>query len=96
MGSGTDVWRFIEEVRAGSMSVEQFMDAEASMSQSAGHCMVMGTASTMASMVEALGLGLPFNGTLPAVDSRRHALAHIAGRRIVDLIRDDVRISKKS
>ena len=94
IGSGTDVWRFNEEVRAGSMSVEQFMEAEASMSRSAGHCMVMGTASTMASMVEALGLGLPFNGTLPAVDSRRHALAHVAGRRIVDLIRDDVRISK--
>ena len=94
IGSGTDVWRFSEEVRAGSMSVEQFMDAEASMSRSAGHCMVMGTASTMASMVEALGLGLPFNGTLPAVDSRRHALAHVAGRRIVDLIRDDVRVSK--
>jgi L-arabonate dehydrase len=94
IGSGTDVWRFSEEVRAGSMSVAQFMEAEASMSRSAGHCMVMGTASTMASMVEALGLGLPFNGTLPAVDSRRHALAHVAGRRIVDLIRDDVRISK--
>jgi dihydroxy-acid dehydratase len=94
IGSGTDVWRFSEEVRAGSMSVQQFMDAEASMSRSAGHCMVMGTASTMASMVEALGLGLPFNGTLPAVDSRRHALAHVAGRRIVDLIRDDVRMSR--
>ncbi len=69
------------------------MDAEACMSRSAGHCMVMGTASTMASMVEALGLGLPYNATLPAVDSRRYALAHLAGRRIVALIRDDVRIS---
>ncbi len=76
------------------MSVQQFMDAEASMSRSAGHCMVMGTASTLASMVEALGLGFPFNGTLPAVDSRRYALAHVAGRRIVDLIRDDVRMSR--
>jgi L-arabonate dehydrase len=94
IGSGTDVWRFSEEVRGGVISLEQFMDAEASMSRSAGHCMVMGTASTMASMVEALGLGLPFNATLPAVDSRRYALAHLAGRRIVDLIRDDVRISR--
>ena len=63
------------------------------MSRSAGHCMVMGTASTMASMVEALGLGLPQNAALPAVDSRRRALAHEAGRRIVDLVREDVRIS---
>ena len=94
IGSGTDVWRLSEEVRAGTISVEQFIEAEASMSRSAGHCMVMGTASTMASMVEALGLGLPFNATLPAVDSRRYALAHLAGRRIVDLIRNDVRISK--
>ena len=94
IGSGTDVWRFSEEVRAGTMSLEQFMDAEASMSRSPGHCMVMGTASSMASMIEALGLGLPFNGTLPAVDSRRNALAHIAGRRIVEMIRDDVRISR--
>ena len=93
IGSGTDVWRFSEDVRAGIMTVEQFMDAEASMSRSAGHCMVMGTASTMASMVEALGLGLPYNATLPAVDSRRYALAHMAGRRIVSLIEEDVRLS---
>ena len=84
IGSGTDVWKFSEDVKAGIMSLEQFMDAEACMSRSAGHCMVMGTASTMASMVEALGLGLPYNAALPAVDSRRYALAHLAGRRIVD------------
>ena len=94
IGSGTDVWRFSEDVRAGVMSLEQFMDAEASMSRSAGHCMVMGTASTMASVVESLGLGFPYNAALPAVDSRRGALAHLVGRRIVALIRDDVRISK--
>src|SRR5687767_879689 len=94
IGSGTDVWRFSEDVRAGVMTVEQFMDAEACMSRSAGHCMVMGTASTMASMVEALGLGFPYNAALPAVDSRRYAMAHLAGRRIVDMIRDDVRISQ--
>jgi L-arabonate dehydrase len=93
IGSGTDVWRFSEEVRAGTMSLREFGEAEACMSRSAGHCMVMGTASTMASMVEALGLGLPQNAALPAVDSRRRALAHEAGRRIVDLVRDDVRIS---
>ena len=91
IGSGTDVWKFSEDVKAGIMSLEQFMDAEAGMSRSAGHCMVMGTASTMASMVEALGLALPYNAALPAVDSRRYALAHLAGRRIVALIRDDVR-----
>ena len=94
IGSGTDVWKFSEDVKAGIMSLEQFMDAESCMSRSAGHCMVMGTASTMASMVEALGIALPFNGTLPAVDSRRYALAHLAGRRIVSLIREDVRMSQ--
>ena len=93
IGSGTDVWKFSEDVKAGIMTVEQFMDAESCMSRSAGHCMVMGTASTMASMVEALGLGLPYNATLPAVDSRRYALAHLAGRRIVALIQEDVRVS---
>jgi L-arabonate dehydrase len=94
IGSGTDVWRLSEEMRAGQITLEQFMDAEACMSRSAGHCMVMGTASTMASMVEALGLGLPYNATLPAVDSRRYALAHLAGRRIVELIKEDIRISQ--
>jgi dihydroxy-acid dehydratase len=94
IGSGTDVWRFSEEVKAGMITLDQFMDAEACMSRSAGHCMVMGTASTMSSMVEALGLGLPYNATLPAVDSRRYALAHLAGRRIVEMINDDIRISQ--
>ena len=94
IGSGTDVWRFSEEVKAGEMSLEEFMDAEACMSRSAGHCMVMGTASTMASMVEALGMALPYNAAIPAVDSRRCALAHLAGRRIVELVKEDVRISK--
>jgi dihydroxy-acid dehydratase len=94
IGSGTDVWKFSEDVKAGIMSLEQFMDAEASMSRSAGHCMVMGTASTMASVVESLGIALPYNAALPAVDSRRRALAHLAGRRIVALIKEDVRISR--
>ena len=94
IGSGTDVWRFSEEVKAGTMTLAEFGEAEGCMSRSAGHCMVMGTASTMASMVEALGLGLPQNAAIPAVDSRRLALAHEAGRRIVDLVREDVRISR--
>jgi dihydroxy-acid dehydratase len=94
IGSGTDVWRFSEDVKAGTMSLKEFSEAESCMSRSAGHCMVMGTASTMASMVEALGMGLPQNAAIPAVDSRRYALAHIAGRRIVQLVKEDVRISK--
>ncbi len=94
IGSGTDVWKFSEDVKAGVMSLEQFMDAEACMSRSAGHCMVMGTASTMASMVEALGIAFPFNAALPAVDSRRYAMAHLVGRRIVALVREDVRLSQ--
>jgi dihydroxy-acid dehydratase len=94
IGSGTDVWRFSEAVKAGTMSLDEFREAEACMSRSAGHCMVMGTASTMASMVEALGLGFPHNAAIPAVDARRYALAHLAGRRIVEMVRADVTISQ--
>jgi L-arabonate dehydrase len=94
IGSGTAVWRFEEELKAGNVSPQAYMDAEACMSRSAGHCMTMGTASTMACMVEALGLGLPHNAAIPAVDSRRYVLAHTAGGRIVDMVRDDVRISR--
>jgi L-arabonate dehydrase len=93
IGSGTDLWRFSEDVKAGRMSVEHFLEAEAGMSRSAGHCMVMGTASTMASMVEALGLAMPYNAALPAVDARRYSLAHHAGRRAVELVRDHVPLS---
>src|SRR5213078_4222733 len=64
------------------------------MSRSPGHCMTMGTASTMAVMVEALGMGMPGNAAIPAVDSRRMVLAQLAGRRIVDLVRDDIVISR--
>ena len=94
LGSGTDVWRFSEDVKAGAMSLRQFMQAESCMSRSSGTCNVMGTASTMASMAEALGLTLPDNAAIPAVDSRRYAQAHLAGRRIVTLVQEDVRISK--
>ncbi len=93
IGSGTHVWRFYEDVRAGRMSVEDFLAAEYGQSRSAGSCMTMGTASTMASLVEALGVGMPDNATIPAVDSRRRVLAHLAGRRIVELVERDIRLS---
>jgi len=94
IGSGTDVWRFSEEVRAGLMSECEFLEAESCMNRSAGHCMTMGTASTMASVVEALGIGLPTNAAIPAVDARRYALAHVAGQRIVEMVHEDLRMSK--
>jgi dihydroxy-acid dehydratase len=93
IGSGTDVWRFSEAVRAGKMSLEEFMAAESGMSRSAGVCNTMGTASTMASLTEALGIALPHNADLPAVDSRRKVLAHLSGNRIVQLVNDDVKPS---
>jgi len=94
IGSGTDVWKFSEDVRAGAMTMCEFMEAEACMSRSAGHCMTMGTASTMACVVESLGMGMPMNAAIPAADSRRYVLAHLAGRRIVEMIREDLRMSK--
>ena len=94
IGSGTDVWRFSEDVRAGRMSLESFMDAQTGMSRSTGTCNVMGTASTMASMIEALGLSLPHNAAIPAVDSRRSILAHLSGRRIVEMVHEDLRLSQ--
>jgi L-arabonate dehydrase len=94
LGSGTDVWRFSEEVKGGRMSMKEFMQAESCMSRSSGTCNVMGTASTMAAMVEALGLSLPDNAAIPAVDSRRYAQAHLAGRRIVELVEQDIKISQ--
>jgi dihydroxy-acid dehydratase len=94
IGSGTHVWKFDAMVRAGEMSLQDFMDAEACMSRSVGHCMTMGTASTMASMVESLGMGLPSNAAIPAADSRRLVLAHMAGARIVEMVREDLRMSK--
>jgi L-arabonate dehydrase len=94
IGSGTDVWRFSEDVRAGRMSLESFMDAQTSMSRSTGTCMVMGTASTMATMVEALGLSLPHNAAIPAPDSRRGIVAHLSGRRIVEMVDEDLQLSR--
>jgi dihydroxy-acid dehydratase len=94
IGSGTGVWQMSEEVRAGTMTQEEFTEAESCMNRSRGHCMTMGTASTMASMVESLGMGLPHNAAIPAVDARRQVLAHLAGRRIVDMVREDLTMDK--
>jgi len=90
----SDIWRFSEAQRNGEMTQEQLFEAEACMSRSAGHCAVMGTASTMATMVEALGLTLPENAAIPAADSRRKVLAHLSGRRIVEMVKEDLRMSK--
>jgi L-arabonate dehydrase len=94
IGSGTDLWRFSEELRAGTMPQLEFREAESCMSRSAGSCMTMGTASTMANIVEALGIALPQNAAIPAVDSRRGVLAHMSGRRIVEMVHEDLTLSK--
>ncbi len=94
LGSGTGVWSMSEQVRAGTLKLQDFFDAESCMHRSHGHCMTMGTASTMASMVEALGLGLPGNAAYPAVDGRRNVLARMAGRRVVDMVHEDQRLSR--
>ncbi len=94
IGSGTDAYRFTTELRAGTMSQTEYLEAEASISRSDGHCMTMGTASTMACMVEALGLTLPSGAAIPAPDARRKRLGHIAGNRIVEMVREDLRMSK--
>ncbi len=93
VGSGTHLWKFSEAVRAGEMTADEFVEAEASMSRSPGSCNTMGTASTMASMAEALGMALSGNAAIPAVDSRRRVMAHVTGRRIVDMVKDDLKPS---
>src|SRR6201991_857474 len=93
LGSGTGVWSMSEQVRAGTLKLADFFEAESCMHRSHGHCMTMGTASTMASMVEALGVGLPGNAAYPAVDGRRNVLARMAGRRIVDMVHEDQLLS---
>ncbi len=94
IGSGTDVWKFSEDLRAGRMSLGDFKQAESCMSRSTGHCMTMGTASTMACMVEALGVTLPGNAAIPAVDARRKVLAHMSGCRIVEMVHEDLKLSR--
>ncbi len=94
LGSGTGLWQMSEQVRAGTMPVAEFFEAESCMHRSKGHCMTMGTASTMASMVEALGMSLPGNAAIPAVDARRNTLAQLTGRRIVEMVKNDLRMSQ--
>jgi len=94
IGSGTDLWRFSEDLNAGKMTLQEFTEAESCMHRSAGHCMSMGTASTMSGMSESLGLSLPYNSSIPAVDSRRSVLAQMSGRRIVEMVREDLTLSK--
>lgn len=94
IGSGTVVWQMHEAYKGGQISLDEFLSAEAGMSRSAGTCNTMGTASTMACMAEALGTSLPHNAAIPAVDSRRYVLAHLSGMRIVDMVREDLRLSK--
>src|SRR3989475_8002032 len=93
IGSGTNTWSMSEDLRAGKITLSEFHEAESCMNRSHGHCMTMGTASTMACMVEALGVGMPGNAAIPAVDARRYVLARMAGRRIVELVKEKISVS---
>jgi dihydroxy-acid dehydratase len=93
VGSGTALWQMSEDIKAGKMTQDDFLEAEQAMSRSPGSCNTMGTASTMASMAEALGMALSGNAAIPAVDSRRRVMAHLTGRRIVDMVKDDLKPS---
>ncbi|MDS9466719.1 L-arabinonate dehydratase [Paracoccus sp. MBLB3053] len=93
IGSGTHLWKFSEAVKAGEMTQDEFLEAEQAMSRSSGTCNTMGTASTMASMAEALGMALSGNAAIPAVDSRRRVMAQMTGRRIVQMVKDDLKPS---
>jgi L-arabonate dehydrase len=94
IGSGTVVWQLSEQVKAGTITLHDFMSAEAGMSRSAGTCNTMGTASTMACMAEALGVTLPHNAAIPAVDARRYVLAQMSGMRIVEMVREELTLGK--
>jgi L-arabonate dehydrase len=94
IGAGTIVWQMHESYKAGQISLDEFLSAESGMSRSAGTCNTMGTASTMACMAEALGTSLPHNAAIPAVDSRRYVLAHMSGMRAVQMVKEDLRLSK--
>src|SRR3954469_13434455 len=94
IGSGTAVWQLHESLKAGEIQLHDFMAAEGGMSRSAGTCNTMGTASTMACMAEALGVTLPHNAAIPAVDARRYVLAHLSGMRIVEMVKEDLRLSQ--
>jgi L-arabonate dehydrase len=94
IGSGTAVWQLHEQMKGGQISMHDFLSAEAGHSRSAGTCNTMGTASTMACMAESLGTSLPHNAAIPAVDARRYVLAHMSGIRIVEMVHEDLRLSK--
>ena len=94
LGSGTDGRKYFQELRAGRMTEEQWCEIEGCIARSRGHCTVMGTASTMACMAEAMGMTLPGGAAIPAVDSRRYQLAEASGRQIVEMIRQDLRPSR--
>lgn len=94
LGSGTGTWQVVEGLKAGTISSDDLQEIETCMSRSAGHCMTMGTASTMATMVEALGLTLPGASAIPAVDSRKKVMAHLSGNRIVEMVKEDLKLSK--
>ena len=91
LGSCTDCWHYHEELRAGRIDEVQWKEIEASISRSSGHCMTMGTASTMACVTEGLGMTLPGAAAIPASDSRRKGVAEAAGRKIVELVQKDIR-----
>jgi L-arabonate dehydrase len=93
IGSGTTTWQLSEGLKAGTVTREDLAEAESCMSRSAGHCMTMGTASTMATMVEALGLTLPGVAAIPAVDSRKKVMAHLSGNRIVEMVKENLKMS---
>lgn len=90
----SDVWRFDAAHKLGQITTEEFLESEACMARTQGHCAVMGTASTMAVMVEALGLSLPNNASIPAADARRKVLSQLSGRRIVEMVREELTLSK--
>lgn len=94
IGSGTSAWKLDDELKKGQITPEEYAEVESCMSRSPGHCMTMGTASTMACMVEALGMSLTGGAAIPAVDARRKRLAQLSGRRIVEMVKEDLRISK--
>ena len=94
IGSGTHVWKFDEDMKTGKMTQEECEFAESCMSRSIGHCMTMGTASTMATMVEALGLTLSGASAIPAADSRKKQMAQLSGRRIVEMVKENLTIDK--
>ncbi|TDO24596.1 IlvD/Edd family dehydratase [Pedobacter duraquae] len=94
IGSGTSAWKFTEELKKGNITYEEYEEVESCMSRSPGHCMTMGTASTMACMAESLGMTLTGGAAIPAVDARRKRLAQLSGRRIVEMVKEDLRMSK--